>query len=195
MTLAAAAAARVGELTMALMTLAQRLSLAPRLAARGLAPRLAARGFRATAKASADSSNIVSELIYSADSSTAITHHYHTLTMGLVGLVPVSLALSPSAVNMPVDLALGLGIPLYAHISAHILVTDYAPLILGEWSGNLGKKKWLTNGLRGAILMTTVVSTLGLLKLNLAGPGLTETVKGLWREKPTPAIPRASHTK
>lgn len=180
---------------MALMTLAQRLTLAPRLAARGLAPRLAARGFRATAKASADSSNIVSELIYSADSSTAITHHYHTLTMGLVGLVPVSLALSPSAVNMPVDLALGLGIPLYAHISAHILVTDYAPLILGEWSGNLGKKKWLTNGLRGAILMTTVVSTLGLLKLNLAGPGLTETVKGLWREKPTPAIPRASHTK
>ena len=137
--------------------LAQRLSLAPRLAARGLAPPLAARGFRATANASADSSHIVSELIYSADSSTAITHHYHTLTMGLVGLVPVSLALSPSAVNMPVDLALGLGIPLYAHISAHILVTDYAPLILGEWSGNLGKKKWLTNGLRGAILMTTVV--------------------------------------
>ena len=30
-----------------------------------------------------------------------------------------------------------------------------------------------------------------ILKLNLAGPGLTETVKGLWREKPTPAIPRA----
>ena len=99
----------------------QRLAAAlSRAAARRALRPAGGRGFRATAKASADSSNIVSELIYSAD---CVGHkHYHSSTMGLVGLVPVSLALSPSAVNMPVDLALGLGIPLYAHISAHILV-------------------------------------------------------------------------
>jgi succinate dehydrogenase (ubiquinone) membrane anchor subunit len=39
---------------------------------------------------------------------------------------------------------------------------------------------------RAAILGASVISYLGIMKVNLAGPGLTETVKTLWR-KPTPA--------
>lgn len=39
---------------------------------------------------------------------------------------------------------------------------------------------------RAAILGASLVTYLGIMKVNLAGPGLTETVKTLWR-KPQPA--------
>jgi len=40
---------------------------------------------------------------------------------------------------------------------------------------------------RAAILASSLVTYLGIMKVNLAGPGLTETVKTLWRKQPTPA--------
>jgi succinate dehydrogenase (ubiquinone) membrane anchor subunit len=40
---------------------------------------------------------------------------------------------------------------------------------------------------RGAILGASLITYLGIMKVNLAGPGLTETVKTLWRKQPTPA--------
>jgi succinate dehydrogenase (ubiquinone) membrane anchor subunit len=36
------------------------------------------------------------------------------------------------------------------------------------------------------VLAGSVVAYLGIMKVNLSGPGLTETVKALWR-KPAPA--------
>ncbi len=41
------------------------------------------------------------------------------------------------------------------------------------------------------VLGMSVVTYLGIMKMNLAGPGLTETVKGLWR-KPAPAAAPAA---
>ncbi len=37
---------------------------------------------------------------------------------------------------------------------------------------------------RALVLVTTIIAAAGILKLNLEGPGLTETIKSLWR-KPT----------
>lgn len=41
--------------------------------------------------------------------------------------------------------------------------------------------------IRAAILGASVVTYLGIMKVNLAGPGLTETVKTLWRKPPQAA--------
>ena len=46
------------------------------------------------------------------------------------------------------------------------------------------KAKWFENGLRVGLLGLTAVTVVGLLKLNLQGPGLTEAVKDLWRPPP-----------
>ena len=57
--------------------------------------------------------------------------------------------------NFPVDLALGIGIPVHFQISGHGLITDYAPLFLGN---SLGKALWLQNMLRAAMTATTAVA-------------------------------------
>lgn len=44
--------------------------------------------------------------------------------------------------------------------------------------------------MRAAVLGASLVAYLGIMKVNLSGPGLTETVKTLWR-KPSPAAAEA----
>ena len=55
------------------------------------------------------------------------------------------------------------------------VITDYASKLLG-------------NGARGparmGMLAFTGVSVAGLTKLNLTGPGITETMKAMWRKQP-----------
>lgn len=138
------------------------------------------RTFRASKPApSASPADMVKEFFSAADHSTGLSHAYHKLNVGLVALTPLALLLSPSAMNFPVDLALGIGIPVHFQISGHMLITDYAPLLLGN---GLGKAVWLQNVLRAAMTATTAVTLCGLTKLNLEGPGLTETIKSLWRK-------------
>ena len=76
--------------------------------------------------------------------------------------------------NMPVDLALGVLLPLHGHIGMNYVITDYAAKLLGD--GARGPARFGMVGFTG-------VSILGLLKLNLAGPGITQTVKSLWYKK------------
>jgi succinate dehydrogenase (ubiquinone) membrane anchor subunit len=82
--------------------------------------------------------------------------------------------LSPSKLNMPVDLALGVALPLHAHIGMNYVITDYATKLLG--AGARGPARICMAGFTG-------VTMVGLLKLNLSGPGITETVKSLWYTK------------
>lgn len=153
---------------------AARLALArPRLDAR------CARAFRAGRPAQGGSAaDMAKEFVTGADSSTGLSHLYHKLNWAICGLTPLALLLSPSAVNLPVDLALGVGIPVHFQISGHMLVTDYSPLLLGA----LGKTAGVQNALRLAVTATTAITVVGLAKLNLQGPGLTETIKSVWRK-------------
>lgn len=151
-----------------------RLALArPRLDAR------CARAFRAGRPVQGGSpAEMAKDFVTGADSSTGLSHLYHKLNWAICGLTPLALLLSPSAVNLPVDLALGVGIPVHFQISGHMLVTDYAPLLLGA----LGKTAGVQNALRLAVTATTAITLVGLAKLNLQGPGLTETIKSVWRK-------------
>ena len=115
-----------------------------------------ARAFRVSKPApSASSAEMVKEFFSAADHSTGLSHLYHKLNIGLCALTPLALLLSPSAMNLPVDLALGVGIPVHFQISGHGLITDYAPLLFGN---GLGKAVWFVNTLRAAMTATTAVA-------------------------------------
>jgi succinate dehydrogenase (ubiquinone) membrane anchor subunit len=99
---------------------------------------------------------------------------HHKINLALLGLAPVAFVLSPSAMNMPIDLALGIALPVHGHIGMNMVVTDYAKKVVGK--GGVGPARVALAGFTG-------VTLLGLLKLNLTGPGITETVKSVWRPK------------
>jgi len=90
--------------------------------------------------------------------------------MGLAVLAPAAFVLSPTGMNFPVDVLLGVLLPVHSHIGLNIIVSDYVP-------------KSTRPAARALVLAVSVIAAAGLLKLNLQGAGLTESVKSLWRKK------------
>jgi succinate dehydrogenase (ubiquinone) membrane anchor subunit len=115
---------------------------------------------------------------------------YHWSHIGLAGLTPVALILSPSILNWPVDLGLGIVVPLHMHLGMIQVIQDYVPRNLQELSIL-------------AMWVLTFLTGLGLLKINLCGPGITESFKSLWRrpreqkklKSPAAAEPKDDHSK
>ena len=66
-----------------------------------------------------------------------------------------------------VDVALGVAVPVHSHIALNYVVSDYVP-------------KGARMPARYAVLASTAVMALGAAKLNVAGPGVSATVKKLW---------------
>mmetsp|Transcript_33484 Transcript_33484/g.56172 ORF Transcript_33484/g.56172 Transcript_33484/m.56172 type:complete len:147 (-) Transcript_33484:387-827(-) len=110
-----------------------------------------------------------SSSVLEADSSKQLTSLYHTSGLVLVGLTPLAFILSPSVINMPIDLALGFIFPFHSHIALNYVISDYVPKASRPIA-------------RAALLAATVVGAAGILKLNATGPGLTESIKSLWRK-------------
>ncbi|CAM9507171.1 unnamed protein product [Scytosiphon promiscuus] len=104
-----------------------------------------------------------------ADDGKLGTKLYHAVNMVILAGVPAAVATSPSALTMPLDIVLGIAMPLHAHIGMNYVISDYVP-------------KASRKAARGAMLAASIVAALGLLKLNLTGAGLTETLKATWRE-------------
>lgn len=100
---------------------------------------------------------------------------YELSNYALAAAVPAAVfAGTDSALQKAADWTLSLAVPLHMQITTNALVTDYVPT---RFRGPV----------RGAILGASLITYLGIMKVNLAGPGLTETVKTLWRKQPTPA--------
>jgi succinate dehydrogenase (ubiquinone) membrane anchor subunit len=97
---------------------------------------------------------------------------YHASGIILAVLTPVAFALSPSIVNLPIDIVLGVLFPIHSHVALNYIVSDYIP-------------KTLRSPARGALLVASIIAAAGILKLNIEGPGLTQTIKSLWL-KPEP---------
>jgi succinate dehydrogenase (ubiquinone) membrane anchor subunit len=98
---------------------------------------------------------------------------HHKINIALMGLTPVALV-AGGGLQTGLDLILGIVLPLHGHIGMNQVVTDYAKKIGGK--GAIGPS-------RMGLAVLTGTTMLGLLKLNLSGPGLTETVKSFWRPK------------
>jgi len=97
--------------------------------------------------------------------------YFHYSSIALVGLIPVALLLSPSSVVFPIDVALGFLIPFHGHLGMSLILQDY---VTGEGA------KSIANIL---LWVVSLLTALGLFRLNLSGPGLTDTVKILWKKK------------
>jgi succinate dehydrogenase (ubiquinone) membrane anchor subunit len=107
-----------------------------------------------------------------ADKSKTLNRLYHTSGLALAVLTPAALVLSPSPMNMPIDLALGVIFPLHAHVGLNYIISDYVP-------------KASRTIARSGLMGFTVITCAGLLRLNLSGSGLTHTIKSLWIKKDT----------
>lgn len=100
---------------------------------------------------------------------------YELSNYGLAAAVPVGVMSSKDGLlHKTADWTLALAVPVHMHITTNALVTDYVPT---RFRGPV----------RAAILGASLVTYLGIMKVNLAGPGLVETVKTLWRKQPAPA--------
>jgi succinate dehydrogenase (ubiquinone) membrane anchor subunit len=128
------------------------------------------RSFRASATKSADAKDGIIQEFMNADASSKLHKVYHMTTFASLGLFPLALILSPSALCMPVDLALGVVFPVHGHIGFSSIISDYVP-------------KPARGAARMGLAAITVISLLGLLKVNLAGDGITGTVKSMWKSE------------
>ncbi|KAJ0402661.1 hypothetical protein ATCC90586_006175 [Pythium insidiosum] len=145
-------------------------------ARRSATPVTAVRHFRKNAPTKFTENKQVSGLagVLEADNATYSHKVYHLSSLALLGLVPAAFVLSPSVLSVPVDLALGVVIPVHAHIGMNNVISDYVP----KSQRTLARLAWL--GVTGVMF-------LGILRNNIEGPGLTETLKTFWREDPKKA--------
>lgn len=98
---------------------------------------------------------------------------YELSNYGLAAAVPLAVvSRKDSFLQKAADWSLSVAIPVHMHITTNALVTDY---VATKFRGPV----------RAAILGASIVTYLGIMKVNLAGPGLTETVKTLWRKPAT----------
>lgn len=98
---------------------------------------------------------------------------HHKINLALLGVTPIALA-AGGALQTPFDLILGVALPLHGHIGMNLVITDYAKKVAGK--GSIGP-------MRTGLAVFTGTTMLGLLHLNMNGPGITETVKSFWRPK------------
>lgn len=103
----------------------------------------------------------------------AVQRASEVIIMTSAALPAVSL-LAPdgSAVQKASDTALSIALCIHSHIHINSVLSDYVP------RSTLGAT-------RIGALAVTGTALLGLTKLNLAGPGLTPTVKKLWHTPST----------
>lgn len=103
----------------------------------------------------------------------ALKKLYHTTAIALAGLVPLAaFQQQGDALGRVIDLGLNAALPIHGHIAMNYVVTDYVP-------------KSVAGAARWGVLAGSAVAAAGMLKLNVSGPGVTATVKGLWaREAP-----------
>eukprot|EP00954_Amorphochlora_amoebiformis_P021570 1347376-Amorphochlora_amoeboformis.AAC.1 len=100
----------------------------------------------------------------------SVTEIHHRANLALAVATPIAFALSPSIINYPVDLALGVLIPVHSHICLNLVAADYVPPGTSRSLAKIG------------IWIVTFVTAFGIMKVNLCGPGVTESIKCLWRK-------------
>uniref|UniRef100_A0A7S0UJ94 Succinate dehydrogenase [ubiquinone] cytochrome b small subunit n=1 Tax=Polytomella parva TaxID=51329 RepID=A0A7S0UJ94_9CHLO len=109
--------------------------------------------------------------ILAADTAGHEVHKIHEYaSIGLAGATPIAaLAAKDEPLEKIANLVLGIAIPIHSHVALNACVSDYIP------SAARG-------AVRGGVLGVTAVTFLGLLKLNVFGAGITQSVKGLWNK-------------
>lgn len=112
-------------------------------------------------------------------SSKNATFEYYEASQWALGIMtPLAFILSPSALNFPVDVAMGLIIPYHMYTGCHHIFDDY--LITTSYHGIAQK----------ILLVVVALAVVGLLNLNFRGIGITEAIKRMWRSAPEEETPK-----
>ena len=106
--------------------------------------------------------------LLNADTGKLGTKFFHLSGYTLVGLFPFAMVWGNSMVTVPCDLALGILMPIHGHVGLNYIVSDYIPPAA-------------RGATRAGLVAATAVTILGLLKLNIQGPGLTGSLKQMWK--------------
>mmetsp|Transcript_40363 Transcript_40363/g.71759 ORF Transcript_40363/g.71759 Transcript_40363/m.71759 type:complete len:176 (-) Transcript_40363:17-544(-) len=128
------------------------------------------------------SQDVMSSIV-SADQGMFSTKFFHKTQTGLLFAFPLMFILGPPYV-FPVDLAMGVALPVHGHIGMNYVVSDYAPKAWKLMGLAKGTARLGTQACRVGVLGASAAAFLGLTYLNLAGPGISETLKDLYRAAP-----------
>lgn len=71
-------------------------------------------------------------LTFTADTGAVGTKYYHLMNTSLLVACPLALMISPSAWTFPIDLFLGVALPLHGHVGFNYVITDYVPKASGK---------------------------------------------------------------
>ncbi|CAL54960.1 Succinate dehydrogenase [ubiquinone] cytochrome b small subunit, CybS [Ostreococcus tauri] len=104
--------------------------------------------------------------VLAADRGRAMMKIYHGSSIALAALTPTAMAIEGG--SAPIDLALGVALPVHSHIALNFIISDYVP-------------KSARGATRAATLALTAATAIGLFRLNAQGEGITRTAKSLWR--------------
>eukprot|EP00884_Botryococcus_braunii_P002578 jgi/Botrbrau1/12320/Bobra.0205s0018.1 len=115
-------------------------------------------------------SGLFSKVLRADAAGSAFQKAYENTHIGLAGLVPIAALSGDGVLQRVADIGLGILIPVHSQIALNSVASDYIP------KGSLGLSRY-------AILASSAVMFAGLLKLNLAGPGLTPTIRKLWQKE------------
>ena len=72
---------------------------------------------------------MASRLITHPDAHAKALAYYHKLNVALVAAAPIAVLAHPSPLSTPVDLAIGIALPIHAHVGMMNVISDYAPKI------------------------------------------------------------------
>ncbi len=84
---------------------------------------------------------------------------------------PLAGILGSNPIGLPIQVALGIALPVHAHIGMNGIISDYVP-------------KHLRTGARLGWLGVTGVMLVGFLRMNLEGEGIIENLKSVFRDPP-----------
>lgn len=98
-----------------------------------------------------------------------MTPHKAFLGSAIVGTaaLPLSIFFAPTILAIPFDLALAVTMPFHMYYGTTLVIQDYVP------------RMYRTNALRGWAALS-VISSYGLLKISICGPGIGASIKSLW---------------
>ena len=91
--------------------------------------------------------------------------------MASLALIPGALVLAPAGMSFPIDVVLGIVLPVHSHIGMNYVLRDYVPKISRAALGPT-RIVWLA---------FTAATFIGLNVLNFTGAGITPTVLALWK--------------
>eukprot|EP01029_Cantina_marsupialis_P028872 TRINITY_DN778114_c0_g1_i1.p1 TRINITY_DN778114_c0_g1~~TRINITY_DN778114_c0_g1_i1.p1 ORF type:complete len:147 (-),score=41.00 TRINITY_DN778114_c0_g1_i1:99-539(-) len=106
-----------------------------------------------------------------------VHHHVINVVTAVTFAGCASIAIPCKYINKPMDYVLAAAFPIFAQLNMVNPIVDYVPL-LGKKAAKIG-----IPALRMTMTGVSLLTFMGLMKLNICGPGITETMRNVFKVK------------